>query len=149
MSRVTIDVRGLPETKRLLGQLTGTQLQNRTRRALRRGGAKFRDELRRQVSSRDDLPRSFAKIRTRAHRDPLGISVRPDSPLLSIFEGGAEPHKIGAGGQLLTNPEEGFFARGPVDHPGMEARPVLEPAFDAAHDDAARAALDELFGGLP
>lgn len=148
MSRITLDVRGLPETKAMLAKVEGQQLQNRTRRALRAGAAVFRKELRSEAASRDDLPRTFRKTRTKAHRTPLGISVRPNSPLLSIFEGGAKQHPIGSSGQILSNPEAGFFARGPVSHPGMEARPILEPAFNAAEDEASDAFTRELFAGL-
>ena len=152
------DVRGVPEVRQMLEQVQGRELNNRMRRALRRGAKVFREALRDEARSRSDLPTSFAKIRTRAHRNPLGVSVSPKSPLSTIFEHGASAHQIGAPGQLLSNfegrrqagPTQGrpFFARGPVRHPGMAARPFIGPTFDAAEGRASEAMRDELLEGL-
>lgn len=140
---VTVTIEGLPETKRLLEQFEGRQLNNRTRRALRAGAKVFRTEMRSQASSRSDLPKTFRKTRTRAHRTPLGVSVSPKSPLSNIFEEGAKPHTIAPmrGGALVGKAGErsrgsAFFARGSVRHPGMNARPFIGPVFDASQDDA-------------
>jgi len=150
MSRLTVDVRGLKEAGELFDQLSGRELQNRTRRATRAGAKVMRTELRRQARSRQDLPKSFAKTATRGHRNPLGTSVGPTSSLINIFEPGAGPHPIGEGGQLLHSQqgEALFAARGPVRHPGMDARPLIGPVFDATQDQAAESAMDELMRGL-
>lgn len=46
-------------------------------------------------------------------------------------EKGAGPHSIGADGQLLSNRDEGFSARGPVLHPGNPAVRYLARAGQA------------------
>lgn len=148
--RLTVDVRGLRQAGALFDALSGQELQNRTRRATRAGTKLQRKELREQARSRSDLPRSFSKTRTANHRNPLGSSVGPSSSLINIFEPGAQPHVIGQPGQMLHSQqgEKLFVARGPVNHPGMDARPLIGPVFDATHDDAAEAAMDELVRGL-
>jgi len=153
---VVVDVQGLPETKRLLAELDERQLQNRMRRALRAGAKVMRQELRRQAASRSDLPRSFRKTRTRSHRNPLGVSVSPKSPLSNIFEPGAPRHSGGRAGQLPSNAsgeaarggEPLFGAWGPVSHPGMAARPLIAPVFAAAERPAEKAVGDTLFEGI-
>ena len=158
MSSITVDLTGLPEVKRLLEEFTGSKLNNRMRRGLRAGVKVFRTEMRSQAQSRPDLPKTFAKTRTRAHRNPLGVSVSPGSPLSTIFEHGAGTHVIAPkSGGILTNADAGdpsasgeklFFSRRPVNHPGMDARPLIVPVFDASH----RRAEDEfgrvVFEGL-
>lgn len=155
---ITVNLTGRAEVQRMFEEFHGAKLNNRIRRALRRGAKEFRTELRAQASTRSDLPRTFRKTRTRAHRNPLGVSVSPQSPLSNIFEGGARPHIISpkAGG-ILTNAnrdakqaggEALFFAAGSVLHPGMKARPLLAPVFDAAKGDAEEAFAGELFEGL-
>lgn len=148
MADIDVDVRGLPETKRLLAQFQGAKLNNRMRRSLRAGAKAFREEMRREAKSRHDLPRTFAKTRTRAHRNPIGVSVSPGSPLSNIFEHGAKRHEIGDGAKILANAATGFFARGSVSHPGMAARPFIAPVFAAAQGDATKAAADVLFEGI-
>ena len=150
----TIDVRGLPETKALLDQFQGAPLNAKMRRSLRRGAKVFREGLRKTAISRSDLPKSFRKTRTRSHRNPLGVSVSPKSPLSTIFEGGAKGHQIS--GALLSNfnrpssagGEPTFFARGGVHHPGMAARPFIVPTFEANERKATDAMKDELFEGV-
>lgn len=144
----TVD--GIPEARELLGELSGQQLQNRVRRGTRAGAGVFRGHIRSEASSRSDLPRTFRKTRTRPHRNPVGTSVSTASPLWTIFEGGAAGHPVGAPGQLLHSQQgEPFFAaRGPVNHPGMGARPLTTPIFERYHDDAGEAALDAVFEGL-
>lgn len=148
MSGRVVDIRGLPETKDLLDSLSGNQLQNRVRRGTRAGAKVMRAELRKQASG-GQFPKSFRKTATRGHRTPVGTSVGPTSPLLNIFEGGATRHPIGKAGQVLFNEGEGFFARGPVSHPGMAARPLIGPVFDATQDRAAEAAVDVIFAEHP
>lgn len=152
---VTISVEGLPEVKRLLEQFEGRQLNNRSRRALRAGAKEFRTEMRSQARGRADLPKTFAKTRTRSHRTPLGVSVSPKSPLSNIFEGGAKPHTIRPTGTAVLMGKAGdrsrskaFFARGAVRHPGMGARPFIGPVFDASRDDAEKAFGRVLFEGI-
>lgn len=154
----TINVRGIPEAKELLEGLSGQQLQNRTRQATRAGAKVFREDVRREARSRADIPNSFAKTATRGHRNPVGTSTGPISPLLSIFEGGATSHPIGGPGQPLTNVKDrvgrvgasdaAFFARGPVRHPGMAARPLIGPIFQRDEAEATEAAMDTLLEGI-
>lgn len=146
MTRAVVDVRGLPEAKELLDSFTGRQLQNRIRQATRAGAKVMRTELRSRAQD-PRFPSSFRKTKTRGHRTPLGTSVGPNSPLINIFEPGAKPHQIGGVGQMLHSQRgEPFFAAlGPVDHPGMAARPLIGPTFDAAKDEAMKAAVDKLF----
>lgn len=146
--RIDYDVRGLPEAQKLLEQFQGGPLNNRMRRALRAGAKVFRVALRAEALRRTDLPRTFAKTRTRSHRYPLAVSVSPQSPLSTIFEHGAESHDEGGAGQLLANKGAGFIARGPVHHPGMLARPVIGPVFTASEDEAEDAVGDTLFEGI-
>lgn len=152
--QITLDLRGMSEVSALLDEFQGAPLNNRTRRALRAGAGEFRDEMRSQGKSRADLPSGFGKTRTRAHRYPLGVSVSPKSPLSTIFEHGARSHTIAPGRGILAGPggersrESAFFARGPVTHPGMNARPFIGPVFDAAQDNAEDAFEDVLFEGL-
>lgn len=153
---ITVSIDGLPATKRLLEQFEGRQLQNRMRRALRAGAKVVRNEMRDQARSRSDLPKSFAKTRTRAHRNPLGVSVSPKSPLSSIFEHGAKSHTIAPSGSsraLVGKAGErsrtaAFFARGPVRHPGMEARPFIAPVFEASQDEAEESFGRVVFEGI-
>ena len=148
-ARIDFDVRGAAETKAMLAEFQGQKLQNRTRRALRAGAKVMREGLRDEARSRGDLPKSFRKTRTRGHRNPVGVSVSPSSSLSNIFEGGADPHTIApTKGPALANRDAGFFARGPVNHPGMAARPFIGPVFDA-HEGAAKDAVgDTLFEGF-
>lgn len=149
MATIDVDLRGLPEVEKLLAAFEGRPLNNRMRRALRAGAKVMREEMRSQARSRSDLPRTFAKTRTRAHRSPLGVSVSPKSPLSNIFEQGAKDHIIAPrDAPFLANREAGFFARGPVSHPGMAARPFIAPVFAAAEDRASEAVERTLFEDL-
>lgn len=143
-----VDIRGIPEAQKLLDTLSGRELQNRVRRGTRAGAKVFREEVRAQARARGDIPDRFAKTATRGHRSPVGTSTGPTSPLLNIFEPGAGPHPIGARGQLLVNPDAGFFARGPVRHPGMAARPLIGPIFEAKQGEASEKALDSIMEGI-
>jgi hypothetical protein len=144
--RVTI--KGTKEARKLLNELSDRELQNRTRRGTRAGAKVLRTAYRAEVRGRSDVPRSFRRTRTRNHRSPLGTSTGPSSPLINIFEVGAKAHAIGKPGQVLTNPAAGFFARGPVAHPGMSARPTIEPVFEREQDDASDATLEAILEGL-
>lgn len=137
--KLDLDLQGLPEVQKMLAQFTGRELHNRTRRALRAGTRTLRGPLRSAASS-GRYPRSFRRTRTRAHRNPLGVSVSPGSPLSPIFEHGARPHAI-----PITR---GPFAGRTIQHPGMAARPVSGPVFDANRGAAEDAVADELFRGI-
>lgn len=144
----TVTVRGKREARALLDSLSGRELVNRTRRATRAGAKVLREEVRRRASS-GEFPKSFRKTATRnSTRGGIRTETGPTSPLVNIFEGGAGSHLIGDRGQPLVNPGEGFFARGPVHHPGMDARPLIGPAFDAKEDAAGDAAIAELLEGI-
>lgn len=135
---IEIDLRGMPEVQKMLAQFEGQPLQNRVRKALRAGVAPIRKEMRSRAGV--GFPRRFKKTRTRGHRNPLGVSVSPQSPLSTIFEHGARPHPI-----PIT---KGPFAGRTIQHPGMAARPLSGPAFDAKRSEAERAVADALFEGL-
>lgn len=139
MAAITVDLRGLPEVNEMLAQFEGQKLQNRTRKALRAGVKALRGPLRAKAAS-GRFPRKFKKTRTRGHRNPVGVSVSPASPLSTIFEHGAKPHGIPI--------SKGPFAGRTVQHPGMAARPLSGPVFDAHRDDAERAIHSALFEGL-
>jgi len=146
-----IDLRGLAEVQQMLDQVSDRQLVNRTERALRAGIRPIRAELRRRVRS-SEYPRTFGKTRTKRHRNPIGLAIRPVSPLLSIFEAGARPHEIsapvmaGKAGDRWRSRD--FFARGDVRHPGMKARPILAPVLEATAEAAERAFTDKLLEGI-
>lgn len=143
-----MDLRGMPEVQKMLAEVDGAKLNNRTRRALRAGVKPIREELRRRGSA-PGFPRKFRSTRTRAHRNPLGVSVSPTSPLSSIFEHGAAVHEVAPRhGRALANEAVGFFAQGAVSHPGMRARPLVVPAFNAAEPAAERAFTAVLFDQL-
>jgi len=139
MSGITVDLSGMAEVKEMLGQLTDREMTNRQRRALRAAAAVMRRGLRARAKS-GRYPRRFRATRTRAHRNPLGVSVSPQSPLSPIFERGARPHAI-----PIT---KGPFAGRTVSHPGMAARPIAGPTFDAERGAAERAFEDKLLEGL-
>ena len=138
MSRFEVDLVGMPEVQKMLSEFEGQKLQNRTRRALRSGAAVIRGPLRAAARS-GRFPAKFKRTRTRAHRNPVGVSVSPGSPLSTIFEHGAKPHRIG----IPTR--NGVI---PVQHPGMAARPLSGPVFDANRQKAEDAVRESLFEGL-
>jgi hypothetical protein len=152
-----VSLRGDREVREILDSLSGRELQNRTRRATRAGAKVFRQGLRARVGE-PKYPSAYRKLATKNHRDG-STSTGPTSPLLSIFEGGAGRHSIGAPGSLLSNmgarrqaadkANAGlFFARGPVSHPGVRAVPIIAPEFDADQGKAADAALEKIVEGL-
>lgn len=151
MAGKVLDIRGYDETQELLSSFMSGELQNRVRRGTRAGAKVMRTDLRKRAQD-PKYPSSFRKTKTRGHRTPVGTSTGPNSPLLNIFEPGAKAHPIGGGGQLLHS-QQGvspvFAARGPVQHPGMDARPIIGPTFDATHDEAAKAAIDVIFAEHP
>ena len=49
------------------------------------------------------------------------------SPLGTLFEKGVGPHEINPKKQVLKL-ADGSFVTGPVRHPGMQAKPFLQPA---------------------
>jgi hypothetical protein len=145
---VTVSLRGGREARKLLDSLSGRELQNRTRRGSRRAAKVFRTAGKAEAKSRADLPDSFARFATKGHRTPVGTSTGPTSPLLNIFEGGAGIHRIGAPGQLLYNADAAFMARGPVTHPGMDARPFIAPVFAENNAEASERAMDDILAGI-
>lgn len=151
----TLVVRGTARMQRTLRALEGRELQNRVRRGTRAGAAVMRAELRRQARS-GNFPATFAKTATRGHRTPVGTSTGPSTPLINIFEGGAGAHTIAPEHGLLLSGKAGtrwrdrdFAASEPVHHPGMGARPLIGPVFDATHDEASEAAFDAIMDNLP
>ena len=147
---ITVDVQVLPEVQEMLAQFTGGKLNNRVRRAARAGIKPIREEMRRKGGT-GGFPRRFKKTRTRGHRNPVGVSVSPQSPLSTIFEHGAKNHSIAPkrGAFLASGQGEApFFARGAVSHPGMAARPFIAPVFAASKEKATKAFMDTLMEGL-
>jgi hypothetical protein len=162
MSGLVVTWKGGKQVHKLMNSLSNRELQNRTRRAVRKGTAVGRKALRAEARSRADIPNSFAKTKTRNHRLPIASSVEPASPLFHIFEPGATSHTIAPGKlqvsgnrpMLLSGPagkrgrERAFLASQPVTHPGMAARPLVAPVFAAEKDHMAEAAMGELLKGL-
>lgn len=161
MLRVTVT--GTKEARHLVASLSGRELQNRSMRGFRAGSKVFRTAYRSEVKSRSDLPGTFAKTKTRQHRTPLGVSVGPSSPLINIFEGGADSHEIAPGGQMSVTGHRAMLLAGPagdrwrtrpmlasepVTHPGMGARPSVGPVFEREQDKASDAAMDTILAGL-
>lgn len=170
----TISLRGDEEARDLLDSLSGNELQNRVRRGTRAGAKVFREDVRSEAKSRPDIPDSFARTQTKGHRMPVGTSTGPTSPLLNIFEPGAGEHTIAPGSRGGAPARRGrratagsstgrsvlvgkagehyrttaFFARGPVLHPGMSARPLIGPIFDRDEDEASDKAMDEILEGI-
>jgi hypothetical protein len=163
VSTTTVSLRGEKEVRQLLDSLSGRDLINRTRRAVRAGAAVMRKDVR-QRAQEPQYPRSFARIKTRnsTHGGPSGMSpatsVGPTSPLLNVFEPGAGAHVETPGtrtpGATLLGGPAGERSRDfpmlarRVTHPGFAARPLIAPAFAATHDEAADAAMDKLLEGL-
>lgn len=134
MAVISLDLRGMPEVRKMLAEVQGQPLQNRVRRAERAGIAVYRDGLR--AAGRAHLgwprrPKTFARTRTRSHRNPVGVSVSPQSPLSNIFEHGARPHQVNG-----------------HPHPGVGARPFIGPVFSAGESKAYKAVGDKLLEGL-
>lgn len=65
---------------------------------------------------------------------PLQGEVVATAPHALPQETGAGPHQIGAPGQHLSNPEQGFHAIGPVNHPGNPATNYMHRAFRMARE---------------
>lgn len=139
MNEFVIDVSGLPEVQKMLGELQGQKMNARTRRALRAAVKEFRGPLR-QNARAGRFPKKFKRTRTRSHRNPAGISISPGSPLSTIFEHGARPHAIPI--------RRGPFAGRTVQHPGMAARPLIVPVFEANVRKAENAFVRTLTDGL-
>jgi hypothetical protein len=151
MSAIAFSLRGDREVRQLIDSLSGRELQNRTRRATRAGAAVMRTDLRARVRG-GRYPKSFRKIATRSStHGGIKTQVGPTSPLHNIFEGGAEQHTIAPKHSPILHSQQGeplFVAAGPVKHPGMAARPLTTPAFEATKDQAAAKAMDKLLEGL-
>jgi hypothetical protein len=162
----TVRILGLAGAEKAVDGLTGPALQNRLRRGVRAGAKPFQAALRSAAASAD-VPRSFTKVpaaKVSTHGGASGrdvvARVRPKSPLFNIFEPGAKRHTIaprraGAlGGPAGSGTWDGigrkrgadFFSRGPVDHPGMAAHPLLPAAFAAGESAAQDAFAAVVFG---
>lgn len=116
MSRVSIDLRGLPAVRRLLATVDDKERTNRERRAVRAAGNVFKPVLAAAARSRHgsgsgNVPASFSRIRVRVSssnrrgRQPTAI-IKPRSPLFNIFEPGAGAHQIvpGSAGHNSSRP---------------------------------------------
>lgn len=146
----------------MIGKYEGREMHNRLRRGARAGGAVYRTAMRAQARARSDIPDTFARTRTKSSASMRGgivTRVRPRSPLLNMFEGGAGAHEIapgrlGVGGRkLMLSGKAGdrwrrsdFAASMPVRHPGMAARPFLAPVFATTTPAAKRAVAVTVFG---
>jgi len=104
MSRVSIDLRGMPEVRKLLATVDDKERVNRERRGVRAAGNVFKPALSAAArsahgSGAGNVPASFTKVRVRVSnsnrrgRQPTAI-IKPRSPLFNIFEPGAGPHAI-------------------------------------------------------
>ncbi len=164
------DLRGLPETRKMLAEYEGKELYNKERRAVAAGAKVFQAPLaaaaRAHHGGAENVPASFAKVPAPRRSTHGGLSghdptatVRPKSPLFNIFEPGAGAHTIAPRhGDLAGAPGEGswtkegrkrrggFYARGAVRHPGMSARPLLPGVFAAHLGEAEDAAANVIFG---
>lgn len=139
MASIDFDLKGLPEVQKMLAQFEGAPLNNRIRRSLRAAVAVIRPAMRTKARS-GGFPKKFARTRTRPHRNPLGVSISPGSPLSTVFEHGARPHAIPI--------KSGPFAGRTIQHPGMAPRPISGPVFDQTRSRAEDAFADTLFEGL-
>lgn len=161
-----IRVTGGEAIERRLDELAGPGLANRLRRGVRAGAKPFQAALK-EVAAASDVPRSFQKVpaaKVSTHGGASGrdvvARVRPRSPLFNIFEPGAKSHTIAprrtgrlggpAGGSAWDasgrkRPAD-FFSAGPVEHPGMAARPILPAAFARARGAALDAFAAVVFG---
>lgn len=159
MSTVKVALRGGKEAHKLMNSLSGKDLQNRTRRGVRKGAAVGRQTMR-SMARDPKYPSAYTAgvagggIATRNHRFPIATSVGPTTPLLNLFEPGATAHQVGATGQVLRGAggqdyrSAPFMARGPVRHPGFPAVPLIGPVFEKEKDHMAEAAMDVLLEGL-
>lgn len=169
---MTVTVLGIREAEKLLDGYQGRELANAERRAVRAAANTFRPEISAAAAARHgsgggNVPASFTKVpaaKVTTHGGGgRGIEayVRPKSPLFNILEPGAGGHTIAPrnGSALAGRPGEGgwsaagrkrgpngFFARGPVRHPGLAARPILPGAFAAGAGRAEAAAEAAIFG---
>lgn len=107
MSRVAIDLRGMPEVRAMIHSVDDKERVNRERRAVRAAGNVFKPIVAAEAASRHgsgsgNVPASFRKVRVkvsssnRRGRQPTAI-IRPRSPLFNIFEPGASSHTITPG----------------------------------------------------
>ena len=63
-------------------------------------------------------------------------------PLMEFLLEGTSAHEEGEAGQFLYNPDEGFGAMGPVEHPGYAPEDFATPSLQAI-DDIAQGILIE------
>jgi hypothetical protein len=167
VSTVSIDLRGMPEVKKMLASVDDRERQNRERRAVRAASAPLRAGLKDTAASEPtgNVPKSFQRVRTRvsasARRGGEVVAfTKPRSALFNIFEPGAGEHTIAPKGKPLAGYGGGFgfwtqgsrkrsksfFSRKAVRHPGMTARPILPTAFEGNVAKAEAAAVAVIFG---
>jgi hypothetical protein len=156
---ISIKIDGLPEAMRRVEGLTGRQMQNKLRRAVRAGAKPMQASLKAAAAAQPtgNLPKTFTKVpaakvsASMRRGGQVVASVKPKSPLFNIFEPGAGAHEIapGARGRAVgglsgaagvRGRKRAFYARGAVRHPGMRARPIRPTAF-AAGKPAAQLAI--------
>lgn len=164
MSRITYDLRGTREVRKLLDDLSGRELQNRTRRGVRAGAAIGRKSMR-SMARDPRYPSAYrgpvgrGGIATKNHgvrsrTGGIGTSVGPTTQLLNLFEPGVGIHQIGESGDLLRGSggehyrPAPFMARGPVRHPGFPAVPLIDPVFRKEQNRMGEAAMDKLLEGI-
>lgn len=107
-------------------------IERETKNAIRRGQNRLRtavgEEFRSHGVGRAIFAEGFKKgaLKTILAREKVkkigevfevGLRIKG---IAAIVETGGRtlPHGIGASGKILSNPATGFFARGPVNHPG-------------------------------
>lgn len=167
MAGVTVDLRGLPEVRRMLASVDDKERRNRERRAVRAAAKPFNTGLKAAAASEPtgNVPKSFQRVGTRvsasARREGEIVAiVKPKSALFNIFEPGAGPHMIAPHHGLLAGYGGGFgfwtqgsrkrarnfVSRRAVRHPGMKARPLLPTAFAGNVEKASDAATAVIFG---
>ena len=162
---IDVKVTGVAGVDRALDEVSGSSLARRIRSGEMAGATSFAAAIaaearRRAAAGPSHVPADFARTATR--RTARGVIIRPASPLLAIFEEGAGPHAIaprhgrrlgGRGGRGMgagqRDRASAFFVSGPVQHPGMAARPILGPAFTVGETPAVRSVSEALFGNAP
>ena len=77
------------------------------------------------------VDRGILKGRTSAEAHGKTAILRSNVYYAGYVHEGTPAHEIGEEGQVLSNPRERFFAKGPVQHPGTRANPYLRNAFNS------------------
>ena len=110
MGMTAIHLEGLPQVRKMIDSVSGRELQNRQRRAVRAAAKPMQAALKVQAAT-PGHPRSFtkvpaAKVTTRGGTSGRDVEayVRPRSPLFNIFEPGAGAHTIAPGSSVTSRP---------------------------------------------